>query len=160
MVDQVNLKEFNKIYDDTYQDVLKYVICKCSNINDVSDILQETYFELWRILNKKDLIDKNIKSFIIGIAINKIKKHYSILYKFQTISLFSNKDNNIELVDTIEDKVDIELLTLNKIESEKVWEYLKNMSNQNIPKIFYFHYCLDMTIKDIAEYCKCHNFFL
>ena len=40
MIDQKTLDEFSKIYDETYNDVLRYVVCKCSNISDVEDIIQ------------------------------------------------------------------------------------------------------------------------
>ena len=43
MTSQSNLKRFNAIYDETYSDVLKYVIIKCYNINDANDIIQEVY---------------------------------------------------------------------------------------------------------------------
>ena len=39
MTSQSNLKKFNNIYDETYSDVLKYVIIKCHNINDANDII-------------------------------------------------------------------------------------------------------------------------
>ena len=75
MTGQANLYKFNEIYDKTHLDLLKYVIIKCHNINDTKDIMQETYLELWNIINKKKLSDINIKSYLIGIANNKIKKH-------------------------------------------------------------------------------------
>ncbi len=81
MASQYNLYKFNDIYDRTYLDLLKYVIVKCHNINDANDIIQETYLELWNIINKKELSDINIRSYIMGIANNKIKKHYTILKK-------------------------------------------------------------------------------
>ncbi len=87
MTSQSNLNKFNVIYDNTYSDVLNYIIIKCHNVSDANDILQETYLELWKILNKKELTDDNIKSYLIGIAINKIKKHYSLLEKMNFISL-------------------------------------------------------------------------
>lgn len=31
---------FDKIYKETYRNVLKYVICNCSNLEDVKDIVQ------------------------------------------------------------------------------------------------------------------------
>jgi len=74
MASESNLYKFNKIYDNTYSSLLNYIIIKCHNVNDANDILQETYLELWKILNKKELSDINIKSYLIGIAINKIKK--------------------------------------------------------------------------------------
>ena len=31
---------FNDIYDETYDIVLKYIVCNSNNINDVNDIIQ------------------------------------------------------------------------------------------------------------------------
>lgn len=103
MASESNLYKFNDIYDRTYSDIFKYIIIKCHNINDANDILQETYLEFWKILNKKELSESNIKSYLIGIAINKIKKHYTLLEKIKTISLFDKNDKDIELIDTIEE---------------------------------------------------------
>ena len=74
MASQSNLKLFNSVYDKTYSDILKYIIIKCHNVNDANDIIQEVYLEFWKILNKKKIDDLNIKSYLISIAINKIKK--------------------------------------------------------------------------------------
>ena len=38
---------FNDIYNKTYKKLLLYVLKRCSNIEDVSDILQETYAEIY-----------------------------------------------------------------------------------------------------------------
>ena len=48
MIDQISLEKFNEIYDKTYNNVLKFVVCKCSNIDDVNDIVQEIYIECTR----------------------------------------------------------------------------------------------------------------
>ena len=55
MSTQKILKEFEIIYKNTYNKILKYVICKCSNLDDVNDIIQETYIEFYKKLkeNKK-----------------------------------------------------------------------------------------------------------
>ena len=70
MIDRANLKQFNEIYDKTYSTILKYVVIKCSNINDANDIIQEIYLELWRIINKKELDNTNIykKIRIFGVG--------------------------------------------------------------------------------------------
>ncbi len=151
MASKSYLKRFNEIYDSTYQDVLRYIIVKSKNINDVNDILQETYFELWKILSKRDIEDVNIKSFVIGIANNKIKKNFKILYKFNTISLFTKNDKDIELIDTLKEDVDIEKLVITSNDWDNIWHYIKTKKNQNIPKIFYLHYKLDLTIKEVAQ---------
>lgn len=151
MIDQANLDKFNKIYDETYSDVLKYVIIKCHNINDSNDIIQDVYFEFWKILSKKELEESNIKSYLIGISINKIKKHYTLIQRFKTISLFNKDDKDIELINNIKDDIDIEDLVIKGDEWDSIWHYIKSKKNQNIPKIFYLYYILDLTIKDISN---------
>lgn len=151
MASQVNLEKFNDIYDKTYSDVMKYVIVKCHNINDANDIIQDVYFELWKILNKKEVVDTNIKSFLIGIAINKIKKHYSIVQRFKTISFFDKDSSDIELIDNIKSDIDIEDLVVKSDDWNKAWKYLKNKKNQDIPKVFYLYYKLGLSLKEISN---------
>lgn len=54
MASQNNLEKFNKIYDETYNEVLKFIIFKINNIFDANDLIQETYLEFYKILNKKN----------------------------------------------------------------------------------------------------------
>ena len=150
MASQVNLEKFNDIYDKTYSDIMRYVIVKCHNINDTNDIIQDVYFELWKILNKKEVFDTNIKSFLIGIAINKIKKHYSIVQRFKTVSFFDKK-SDMELIDSIKSDIDIEDLVIKNDDWNSVWLYLKNRKNQDIPKVFYLYYRLGLSLKEIAS---------
>lgn len=150
MTSQSNLKKFNNIYDKTYSDILKYIIIKCQNVNDANDIVQETYLELWKILNKKNIEEANIKSYLIGIAINKIKKNYSVFKRIKTISLFDKNEKNIELIDSLSDEVDIQNIVIKNSDWNDIWKYVKNKKNQNIPKIFYLYYVLDLPIKEIA----------
>lgn len=151
MASQSNLYKFNGIYDKTYSDVLKYVIIKCHNVDDANDILQETFLEFWKILNKKELSENNIKSYLIGIAINKIKKHYTLLERLKTISLFEKNDKDIELIDTIEDNLNIDDLIIKADNWDIIWKYIKNMKNQDIPKVFYLHYKLELSIREISK---------
>ena len=148
MASQNNLRKFNKIYDETYSDVLRYVIIKCHNINDANDILQDTYLEFWKILNKKDIEESNIRSYLIGVAINKIKRYYSLLGRIKTISFF-DKDKNMDL--DLKSNIDIENLVINNSDWNLIWDYIKNKKNQDIPKIFYLYYKLEMSIKEISE---------
>ncbi len=151
MIDQSNLKLFNSIYKETYEDILKYVVIKCHNMNDVNDIVQETYFELWKALSNKQLDLSNIKPYIMGIASNKIKKHFKLIYKIRTISLFDTNEFDSEFIDSIKDKVNIEDLVISGDSWKDIWAYLKQKKNVNIPKIFYLHYKLDYTIKEISN---------
>lgn len=149
MIDQSDLKQFNSIYNKTYNQVLKYIVCRCSNMEDVNDIIQETYLEVYKTISKEKNIEK-IDKYIIGIVKNKIRKHYTLLYKIKTISLFSTKDDDLELLDTIKNNVDIEKIVLNCSDIESIWNYLKS-KKIIIQKIFYLYYELDMKIKDISK---------
>lgn len=149
MTSQNNLDKFNKIYDETYSDVLKYIIIKCHDVNDANDIIQEVYLEFWKILNKKELVDSNIKSFLIGIAINKIKKHYTIIQRIKSI-LVSNK-NEYDEMEKVKSNIDIEELIIKKDDWDNVWNYIKLKKNKDVARIFYLYYVLELSIKDISH---------
>ena len=129
-------EQFKKIYDETYNDILRYIIIKTSNINEVNDIIQETYLELWNILKRRILREENLNSFMIGIANNKIKKHYTFLKKLKFL-IKDSSDKDIE--DIKEEKISLEELNIKKEEWDSVWRYLKTRKNQDIPKIYYLY---------------------
>ena len=149
MVDQLNLKQFNRIYDETYNQVLKYIVCKCSNMEDINDIIQETYIEVYNAIVKNKKIE-DVHKYIIGIAKNKINKYYTLIYRLQSISTFKNKDDEIELLDNVKSDIDIEKIIIKADDIEKIWNYLKTKKIV-IQKVFYLYYELDLTIKEIAK---------
>lgn len=149
MIDQLNLKQFNTIYDKTYNKVVKIVVCRCSNMDDVNDIVQEVYLEVYNAIVKKKNID-DFEKYVIGIAKNKVKKHYSLLYRINTIPLFSSKNDDKELVNVLKSDEDILKIVLKEQDIEDIWKYLKS-KRIIIQKIFYLYYELDLTIKEISK---------
>lgn len=137
-----DIELFKDIYLNTYNNILKYIICRCSNLDDVNDILQETYTEFYSILcRKKSIKTKNIENFLIGIAKNKIKKYYkSKTIKFEEFqdTFFDNSE-----IDSCEE------LIFTKDEIENIWEFLKKDTIK--AKIFYLYYYCDMTFKEISK---------
>ena len=115
MIDQLYLEQFNKIYDKTYNKVLRFIVCKCSNMEDVNDIIQEVYLDFYNALIKEKNID-DFEKYIIGIAKNKVKKYYSFLYRIKTISIFSKNYDEVDIIDTIISNVDIEKIVCNDID--------------------------------------------
>lgn len=98
MSTQKPLKTFEQIYNDTYNTTLKYIICRCSNLNDVDDIIQETYLELYRVLKKrKEILDK--QAYIIAIAKNKIIKYFKANENMKTISIFQENSDDEFTID-------------------------------------------------------------
>jgi len=137
---------FDKIYADTYQDVLKYVICKCSNIEDVNDIIQNIYVDLYKKIFNINI--DNINNYILGIAKNKVNDYYRFKYKNKLISLFSSKQEK-ELLNRIPTEHDIEKELIIKEDLELIWEFLKN-KKVIIAKVFYLYYYLGLSIKEIS----------
>lgn len=149
MIDQISLEKFNEIYDKTYNNVLKFVVCKCSNMDDVNDIVQEIYIELYKKLMKANDI-QNIDSYILGIAKNKINKHYGLLYKFKMLSLNSHDVKEQEIIENIPSDIDVEDITIKAMDLEIIWKELRK-KKLIVQKIFYLYYNLDFTIKEIAR---------
>jgi len=144
MINQETLKEFNSLYQKTYNDVLKYIVCKCSNIADAEDILQNVYVEVYKKLLKGEEISK---SYLIGITKNKVKDYYRFRYKNKIISFFERDDN--AFIDAIPSDVDIEKSMFLKYDTECVWKYLKK-KKAIVAKIFYLYFHLELTIKEIS----------
>ena len=148
MVDQETLKTFDELYYESYSDVLKYVICNCSNIEDINDIIQNTYLEVVKKLkNKNNLIIT--KKYIMGIAKNKVKDYYRFSYKNKILSLFSEKDD-LNLLEQLPSDYDLQDDFIKETDLNLVWDYLKK-KKVIIFKIFYLYYYCDYELKEIAK---------
>lgn len=124
-------------------------MCKCSNIEDVNDLLQDTYVELYKILKKKKhIVLENYQNYIIGIAKKKLQRHYGLLYQVKIDSIYSKTEEQ-EYETEIPSNIDIEADTIKKLNAEEVWKYIKK-KNINVIKVFYLYYCLELKISQIA----------
>ena len=136
---------FNEMYNQTYNNTLKFLIIHCSNLDDVNDLLQDVYVELYKKIKRvRDKEIEDINKYIIGIAKNILKKHYRNKYKSNNIVPFEEPMNNIET------GTDLDLQLITKENIEYVWNYVKK-KDVKIAKIFYLYYYLDMKIKDISN---------
>lgn len=140
-------EEFEKIYKETYNYLLKFIVIKCYNIDDVNDIIQDTYVELYRITKKNNEKIENINAFLCGIATNIIKRHY---HKKNKILVFQNINSEDENLNEIPDDFDLEEKIITQENVEKVWKYIKN-KDVITAKIFYLYFGLDEKISDIAK---------
>ena len=67
MIDQETLNKFDKLYNESYKNVLKYGICNCSNMEDVKDIVQNVYVDLLKKINKLNIDNGN--AYVMGIIV-------------------------------------------------------------------------------------------
>lgn len=156
MVDQKTTDFFNRIYDETYNRALRYVISKCSNTSEVSDILQETYTAVFEVIVRKgEAYVKNAEGFVIKIAKAKIYKHYVFKDKIKNIipMLKTNTENEeVNIIDSIEElnNANIEDNVITKEMLSEIWIHLQTKP-QEVRKIFYLYYYLEMTIPQISK---------
>lgn len=150
MENKITREDFEKIYQETYEIVLKFAIVKCRNFDNVNDIIQDTYLELLKIIKKKKTLEiKNINNYLCGIESNIIKRYYSKKKKDNNIvSYYDFTKDNLE--NEIRDDFDMELDFINKNNVEKVWNYLKQKDLMTT-KIFYLHYALGLKIPEISK---------
>ena len=148
MCAQIKEENFKEIYRNTYQTTLKFIIIKCHNIEDINDIIQDTYLELLKIIKKKKILEiDNIKAYIFGIENNIIKRHYYKKKKDNIVSYYQD-DDNVEK--ETPDSFDLESTIITKNNVEKVWNYLKQ-KDLITTKIFYLYFALGLKISDISK---------
>lgn len=148
MTGQETLKKFDELYYQTYSKILKYIICNCHNIDDVKDIVQNVYIDVFKKLKKDTSINE---TYIYGIAKHKIKDYYRLNFKVKILSLFQEKnENDVNLIDTIKSNINIEKEVITKEDLKDIWKFLKK-KKLIVQKIFYFYYYENMNIKNVSK---------
>lgn len=148
MSTQIYRKDFEKIYKDTYNKVLRYVVIKCRNIDDINDIIQETYLELLKILRKKKILEiEDIGSYLLGITNNVLKRYYHKKRKDNIVYYYQDDCN---LAKDIEDTFDLEANIITKHNVAEVWEYLKQ-KDLITTKVFYLYFAVGLKISEISK---------
>ncbi len=145
---------FNEIYNNTNQSTLAFITAKCCNLNDVNDIFQETYTEIYSTINKKgpNYIE-NAEAFTRKIAKQKLYHYYSAKerLKIQISNIQTDiNDEEVDLTDSIAMDYSLEDEFLGKEQISEVANFLKE-KDLLTRKIFHLFYSLDKQIPEIAE---------
>ena len=149
-MNQTNDEILQDVYNETYEDVLRYIVSKCNNIEDVQDIVQNVYFNFYKALDKREI--ENYTKYLFGIARNEIFKTYGILGTLKNnIPIFSLGSTDIEFNKNdalmVNDNFDSALIC------NEIYDYLEK-DNPLTFKIFILHFKCDMKIKDISTSLK------
>ena len=145
---------FDEIYDSTNKAVLTYITAKCRQIADVGDIFQETYMELYRVLDKRgaDYIS-NEKAFVMRLARQKISRHYSLMERlriFVSMTLTDDDGDEVDLADFEAEGFLTEDLVVSNVMYENALRAIKSKP-EDVQKIFYLMYEVGLTIAEIAQ---------
>lgn len=140
-----------EIYEATNNDILRYIVSKCRSIDDVQDLVQNTYLNFYNRLRKNGEI-KEPKKYLIKIAKNEVYKLYGYFNILRnSIPVFSQAEgedfSNLEL-EALSHEVHYSELYCNEL-----WEYLKKCDILTF-KIFALYYSQDLKISEIAGLLK------
>ncbi len=149
----VTVNNFEEIYDSTYKKTLKYIVCNCKNLEDINEILQDTYFNLYKAIKKGGINIEDENSYILGIAKNVIRKYYRGKYKEKSKILYFSKEIEKDDIQIASDE-NLEADFIIKENIEEIWNYLKNEKDIMIFKIFYLYYAEGLKITEIAKELK------
>ena len=109
MSTQEALSKFESVYDETYDDVLKYLVCNVARISDVADIIQDVYLAVYKKI-KKDIS----REYVLGIARHKLKDYYRLRYRHKDNKLDYEIDMVADSIDLLEDVILEEQISLKK----------------------------------------------
>ena len=145
---------FDDIYDSTYKAALAFVTAKCGRTADVSDILQETYMELYQLMSKRgaDYVT-NEKALVLKIAKRKIARYYSLAERlriFVSINATNEEGEEIDFSEIEPDAFLNEDFTINQAMLETIMQYI-HTKPEDVQKVFYLMYDADLTIPEIAQ---------
>jgi len=130
--------------------ILAFITAKCGRTADIGDIFQDTYMELYKILNGRGVdYVTNEKALVYRIAKRKIARYYSLMQRLK-INFKIDGENETELFDLIIDDFVIENYAADQAMLDEAKKLIKSKS-EDIKKIFYLFYDLGLTIPEIAE---------
>ena len=154
MVDHNITSAFDEIYNATSKAVLSFVTAKCCNTADIEDIVQDTYVELYQILQRRgvDYI-KNEKALCLRIARQKLSRYYSLVERLRMLvpMTATNEDGEeIDLADFKPDSFLTEDFTVDYIMLEEVKGFI-GKKPQDVKKVFYLFYDVGHSIPEVAK---------
>lgn len=142
---------FNDIYGLTNENTLVYLSFRCDNSEEVYDLSQEIYLEVYKTLVSKGVnYIKSPKTFIRIITKQKLYKYYNSEDKrVHKISFTEENENNIEyFLPKTELSLEEKYIIIEKI--EEINNFL-NKKPSVVRKVFKLFFSDDKKISEISE---------
>ena len=154
MPNQTATSRFDEIYSATNKPVLAFITAKCGRVADINDIFQDTYMELYQVLNKHGVeYVTNEKALTMRIAKRKIAKYYSLAQRLKIFvsSTASNEDGEeVELTEMEMDTFLTEDFVVNQMLLETAKKFIQQKPEET-KKVFYLFYDVGLTIPEVAK---------
>ena len=145
--------KFNEIYNSTHKAVLTFITAKCARTADISDIFQDTYMELFCVLQKRGtgyiLSDK---AFVLRLAKQKLARYYSLQERLKMFVSSAAVDTDCE-----DANINFEASTfltedfaVDQVMLDAAKEFIHTRP-ETVQKVFYLFYDIGLTIPEIAK---------
>lgn len=134
---------FGSVYDQTYKSTLAYVTAHTGSMEDIADIMQETYAELYSVMLKKgERFADNPPAFVMHLAKTKLFRHYRRLEK--SLPLIEEADLPEPALSTDDDPL---------FDGALVSEISDFIASKPLltQKVFHLYFYFDMTLEQIAS---------
>ena len=150
---------FCEIYDSTKKAALAFITAKCGNTADIGDIFQDTYLELYQVLERRGVsYVTNEKALVKRIAGRKLAKYYSLKKRLGIFASMTKTGEDGQETDMSEtelawceaDSFLTEEFAVNRIMVENAKRFIMQKP-QETRKVFYLFYDVGLTIPEIAE---------
>lgn len=146
-------KTFETIYHSTYDQIVSYVLTKCGKINEVEDILQEIYMELFEVLVERgEGYIRCPEAFVRQLAKSKVYRYYSEKEQ-RRICNYTEAMEAMTEGDAVVNPDTPELVwedaLIDRLTAKEVMEYIAERDDLT-KEIFYQHFFKDRTLKEIA----------
>ncbi|MCL2571415.1 MAG: sigma-70 family RNA polymerase sigma factor [Defluviitaleaceae bacterium] len=142
---------FEDIYNSTQKLCLTFITAKCKRTADVADIFQDTYVELYKVMKKHgtDYVD-NHEAFVLWLAKKKLAKYYSMLTRLSIFISTKTRNEKADIYEQEDEAFASEDFAVNHAILESAKKFIESQP-EVVQKIFYLHYELDLTLREIAE---------
>lgn len=142
---------FTKLYEETYDAVLRYIVCRCASPSDISDLVQNTYLALYQRMRRPGETVREPRRYIMRIAHHELCRHYGVVGMLRNcLPVFSPHGGE-------EDFASIELALLDeaadpddRVLCDEIWETLAQGDLLTF-RIFTLYFSQDCGLKEIAQ---------
>ncbi len=140
---KVKEQYFDRVYDDTYTDILKYVVAKTSRADEVEDIVQAVYQKFYMRICRRGHSDiNNPQAFLISSARREIIRFYA------TKRLRNERETTFE--PSMEAEVPFESTLEHSDAAQAVWETVKELAPESY-RVFTLYYGFDLPVEEVAK---------
>lgn len=138
--------KFQKIYDDTYDYIYRYIMSKADTRENAEDMIQNVYLTFYRkMLDGCTIL--NPKHYLLRIAKNDMADHYGAAAKRRSRITVESIDEHYDIPD------DDALAELEQTECTAYEEVMEELKKEDITafSIFMLHFGQGLTLKETAS---------